>query len=72
MFPYLGLCKLDSTYIIELGCVVGVTHRQGPSYSADAAILKHEEGSEEESEEGSEEEVSTLMVQVNAQPVQGV
>ena len=70
MFPYLGLCKLDSTYIIELGCVVGVTHRQGPSYSADAAILKHEEGSEEESEEGSEEgsdeEVSTLMVQVNA------
>ena len=72
VFPYLGLCELESTYVIELGCVVGVTHRQGPGYSADGAILKEdrsEEGSEEESEE--EHKDLTLMVQVNAWPVQG-
>ena len=75
MFPYLGLCELESTYVIELGCVVGVTHRQGPGYSADGAVLKEdrsEEGSEEGTEEGTEEESEeehkdlTLMVQVSA------
>ena len=82
MFPYLGLCELDSTYVIELGCIVGITHRQGPSYTTDAAILKEDrsdEGSGEGSGEGSEEETEeeqdkdvTLMVQVHTQPMQGV
>ena len=78
MFPYLGLCELDSSYVIELGCAVGRTHRKGPSYAADAAILKDErseEGSEEESEEETEEEHdkdTTLMVQVHTQHMRGV
>ena len=75
MFPYLGPCELDSTYVIELGGIVGITHRQGPT---DAAILKEDrsdegsgEGSEEETEEEHDKNV-TLMVQVHTQPIQGV
>ena len=74
MFPYLGLCELDSTYVIELGCAVGRTQRKGPSYSADAAILKYdrseegsEEGSEEETEEETEEEHDKDVYKVDRQ-----
>ena len=52
VFPYLGLTELDSTFKVKLGCVVGITDKPGPNYSADASISKIEN-----------EEV-TIMVQV--------
>ena len=68
MFPYTGLRKLDPTFSVQVGCVVGETLRKGPNYTADAAIFKtvaeeseaaHCEGVEAESEAEDSEEDDT-------------
>ena len=66
LFTHVGLREQNETYSVQICPVVGVTTKQGPDYSSDAAIVKAEEESEVE------ESDVTLMVQVKARPMQGV
>ena len=66
MFPYVGICSMNHALKVQVGCVVGRTHKKGPDYTTDAALVQCDE---------SEKEMAgtfTLMVQVHVWPVQGV